>query len=125
MIKSEIIQFITLKQLTYYEREIKSLNDKIKRFQNDLNIKVNSNDKIKEETEKDNQISKLQSKIEELNKILNRKQDELDENIREFKQVKLAYDLLKDSIEKQKSDQPKKEAISKFKKKAAQMQKIT
>ena len=122
MIKSEIIQFITLKQLTYYEREIKSLNDKIKRFQNDLNIKVNSNDKIKEETEKDNQISKLQSKIEELNKILNRKQDEIDENIREFKQVKLAYDLLKDSIEKQKSDQPKKEAISKFKKKAAQMQ---
>ena len=42
--------------------------------------------------EYENQISELKSKNNELNKKAYKLQDELDENIREFKQVKLAYD---------------------------------
>ena len=65
-------------------------------------------DKDKElEKEKDDQISMLKEKIEELNKIIVNQQEELDQNIREFKQVKLAYDLLQDSIEKEKNGKQK------------------
>ena len=128
MIKNEVIQFITLKQLNNYEKEIKKYNDKILRLQNDIKRKDSSieeiEDKDKElEKEKDDQISTLNSKIEELNKIISNQQEELDQNIREFKQVKLAYDLLQDSIEKEKKEkEPTPEQVYKLKKKA-QMQK--
>jgi len=128
MIKNEIIQFITLQQLNNYEQEIRYYNGKISRLQNDLRKKDSSLEKIGDkdkelEKEKDDQISSLKAKIEELNKIIFNKQEELDQNIREFKQVKLAYDLLQDSIEKDKIEkEPTPEQIYKHKKKA-QMQK--
>ena len=128
MIKNEIIQFITLQQLNNYEQEIRYYNGKISRLQSDLRKKDSSLEKIggkdKElEKEKDDQISMLKEKIEELNKIIVNQQEELDQNIREFKQVKLAYDLLQDSIEKEKGEkEPTQEQINKYKKKA-QMQK--
>ena len=141
MIKNEIIQFVTLTKLSNYDRDIKNYTDKISRLQNDLNKKDYSkprdNDNKSNEYEK--QISELKSKNQELNKIIFKQQDELDENIREFKQVKLAYDQLKDSIEREKMEREKmekekerekeqlreqqiKEEPSKIKKKAAQMQ---
>ena len=139
MIKNEIIQFTTLTKLSNYDRDIKTYTDKISRLQNDLNKKDYSkprdNDNKNNDYEK--QISELKSKNLELNKIIFQQQDELDENIREFKQVKLAYDQLKDSIEREKIEREKmekekekekereqqiKEEPSKIKKKAAQMQ---
>ena len=141
MIKNEIIQFSTLTKLSNYERDIKNYTDKISRLQNDLNKKDYSkpreNDNKNNDSEK--QISELKAKNQELNKIIFQLQDELDENIREFKQVKLAYDQLKDSIEREKMEREKmekekerekeqlreqqiKEEPSKIKKKAAQMQ---
>ena len=141
MVKNEIIQFATLTKLSNYERDIKNYTDKISRLQNDLNKKDYSkprdNDNKNNEYEKI--ISELKSKNQELNKIIFQQQDELDENIREFKQVKLAYDQLKDSIEREKMEREKmekekerekeqlreqqiKEEPSKIKKKAAQMQ---
>ena len=139
MIKNEIIQFVTLTKLSNYDRDIKTYLDKISRLQNDLNKKDYSkprdNDNKNNDYEK--QISELKSKNQELNKIIFQQQDELDENIREFKQVKLAYDQLKDSIEREKIEREKmekekekekereqqiKEEPSKIKKKAAQMQ---
>ena len=139
MIKNEIIQFVTLTKLSNYDRDIKTYLDKISRLQNDLNKKDYSkprdNDNKNNDYEK--QISELKSKNLELNKIIFQQQDELDENIREFKQVKLAYDQLKDSIEREKIEREKmekekekekereqqiKEEPSKIKKKAAQMQ---
>ena len=109
MIKNEIIQFITLQQLNNYEQEIKYYNGKISRLQNELRKMDSSLEKIEDkdkelEKEKDDQISILKAKIEELNKIIFNQQEELDQNIREFKQVKLAYDLLQDSIEKEKNE---------------------
>ena len=151
MIKNEIVQFVTLTKLSNYERDIKNYTDKISRLQNDLNKKDYSkgrdNDDMSKEYEK--QISALKSKNEELNKKIYKQQDELNENIREFKQVRLAYDQLKDSIEREKLEREKiekekmekekmerekmerekkekeqviKEEPSKIKKKAAQMQ---
>ena len=144
MIKNEIIQFSTLTKLSNYERDIKNYTDKISRLQNDLNkkdySKPSNNDNKNNDYEK--QISELKQKNQELNKIIFQQQDELDENIREFKQVKLAYDQLKDSIEREKIEREKmekekekerekeqllreqqiKEEPSKIKKKAAQMQ---
>ena len=139
MIKNEIIQFATLTKLTNYERDIKTYTDKISRLQNDLNKKDYSKPKDNDNKNNDyeKQISELKSKNLELNKIIFQQQDELDENIREFKQVKLAYDQLKDSIEREKIEREKmekekekekereqqiKEEPSKIKKKAAQMQ---
>ena len=143
MIKNEIIQFVTLTKLSNYDRDIKNYTDKISRLQNDLSKKdyskprENDNNKI---NDYEKQISALKSKNQELNKIIFQQQDELDENIREFKQVKLAYDQLKDSIEREKIEREKmekekmekekerereqqiKEEPSKIKKKAAQMQ---
>jgi len=137
MIKNEIIQFVTLTKLSNYDRDIKNYTDKISRLQNDLNKKDYS--KPRESVNSNNayevQISSLKAKNQELNKIIFQQQEELDENIREFKQVKLAYDQLKDSIEREKIEREKmekekerereqqiKEEPSKIKKKAAQMQ---
>ena len=142
MIKNEIIQFSTLTKLSNYERDIKNYTDKISRLQNDLNkkdyskVRDNNDDKYRDY---EKQISALKSKNDELNKKAYKLQDELDENIREFKQVRLAYDQLKDSIEREKLEKEKlerekmekekkekeqvvKEEPSKIKKKAAQMQ---
>ena len=142
MIKNEIIQFVTLTKLSNYDRDIKNYTDKISRLQNDLNKKDyskgrdNNDDKYRDY---EKQISALKSKNDELNKKAYKLQDELDENIREFKQVRLAYDQLKDSIEREKLEKEKlerekmekekkekeqvvKEEPSKIKKKAAQMQ---
>ena len=142
MIKNEIIQFVTLTKLSNYDRDIKNYTDKISRLQNDLNkkdyskVRDNNDDKYRDY---EKQISALKSKNDELNKKTYKLQDELDENIREFKQVKLAYDQLKDSIEREKLEKEKlerekmekekkekeqvvKEEPSKIKKKAAQMQ---
>jgi hypothetical protein len=128
MIKNEIIQFITLQQLNNYEKEIRNYSGKISRLQNDLRKKDSSLEKIEDkdkelEKEMEEQISTLNAKIEELNKIIFNQQEELDKNIREFKQVKLAYDLLQDSIEKEKNGkEPTTEQIYKLKKKT-QLQK--
>ena len=142
MIKNEIIQFATLTKLTNYERDIKNYTDKISRLQNDINKKDYSKGRDNDDNkyrDYENQISELKSKNNELNKKAYKLQDELDENIREFKQVKLAYDQLKDSIEREKLEREKlekermekekkekeqvvKEEPSKIKKKAAQMQ---
>ena len=137
MIKNEIIQFTTVTKLSNYERDIKNYTDKISRLQNDLNKKdysKNSSNNDDKYRDYEKQISTLKSKNEELNKKAYQLQDELDENIREFKQVKLAYDQLKDSIEREKLEREKmekekkekeqvvKEEPSKIKKKAAQMQ---
>ena len=111
-----------------YEKEIRNYSGKISRLQNDLRKRDSSLEKIEDkdkekEKEMDEQISTLKAKIEELNKIIFNQQEELDQNIREFKQVKLAYDLLQDSIEKEKNGkETPTEQIHKPKKKA-QMQK--
>jgi len=121
MIKNEIIQFITLKQINDYENDIKKNNAIISRLLNDLKQKDSSLEKI-EDKDKD-QISTLKAKIDELNKIIYNQQDELNQNIREFKQVKLAYDLLQDTLEKEKKEkEPTQEQLYKIKIKA-QMQK--
>ena len=140
MIKNEIIQFVTLTKLTNYERDIKNYTDKISRLQNDINKKDYSKGGDNDNKTKlyEEQISELKSKNLELSKKAFKLQDELDENIREFKQVKLAYDQLKDNIEREKLEKEKmekekererkekeqvvKEEPSKIKKKAAQMQ---
>ena len=136
MIKNEIIQFVTLTKLSNYERDIKNYADKISRLQNDINKKDYSQGRDNDDKNKEYemQVSELKSKNQELQKKVFKLQDELDENIREFKQVKLGYDQLKDSIEREKLEKEKmekerkekepvvKEEPSKIKKKAAQMQ---
>lgn len=122
MIKNEIIQFATLTKLTNYERDIKNYTDKISRLQNDINKKDYSKGRDNDDNkyrDYENQIAELKSKNNELNKKAYKLQDELDENIREFKQVKLAYDQLKDSIEREKLEREKleKERMEKEKEK--------
>ena len=127
-IKNEIFQFITLQQLNNYEQEIKYYKGKISRLQSDLkqmdlSLEKSGNKDKDLEKEKDDQISALKAKIEELNKIIFNQQEELDHNIREFKQVKLAYDLLQDSIEKEKNGkEPTPEQVYKLKKAQIQIE---
>ena len=134
MIKNEIIQIIPLDELLNYQNEQQNYKDKIFKLQSELNKKEynkeRDNEKEKEKEnklnkEKDKQIATLKEKNDELNNIINKQEQEIDQNDKEIKQIKASYDKLKESYQNlEKENKSLLEQIDsyKHKKKVVQMQ---